>query len=272
MKLSLYTAMKNCVANDYPFMEMLHHHLPLVDEIVVNEGFSTDGTYEQLQNIDQKIRIVRTNWEKPTGEGWWIHFKDAARRACTGDWCIHLDSDEFVPEWEFRKIREYLDKTNDVMVPVRFTNFYGNYRVYHPNPAKVNWITRKMVIHRNLPEIEFWGDGSNIKLQGKPFTWETSQCEFNVHHFGSVRDAALLRQSWWVAGRARTDRSVWWKPPTFVFRLFPHNWLDKDYLSDLEIYSGEPISAVRENPDRFVRDDFLLHKFLQQKPKTTTAR
>ncbi len=264
MKLSLYTAMKNCIANDYPFLEMLKHHLPLVDEIVVNEGYSTDGTYEQIENLDPKIHVVRNQWNKPKGEAWWIHFKDAARHECTGDWCIHLDSDEFIPEWEFDEIRHHLTETSDVMVPVRFTNFYGNYRVFHPNPAKVNWITRKMIIHRNIPEIEFWGDGSNVKLREKPFAWETSSREFHVHHFGSVRDPALLRQSWWVAGRARTDRSIWWKPPQFVFKLFPHNWLDPDYFEDLALYPGDYIKAVRENPDRFVRDDFLLQRTLEK--------
>src|SRR5262249_48480194 len=97
MKISLYTAMRNCIENDYPFVEMLKHHLPLADEIVINEGYSTDGTYEAIRDLDPKIKIFRTKWDRPKGESWWIHFKDAARRQCTGDWCLHLDSDEFLP-------------------------------------------------------------------------------------------------------------------------------------------------------------------------------
>jgi hypothetical protein len=31
MKVSLYTAMRDCVRNDYPFLDMLRHHLPLAD-------------------------------------------------------------------------------------------------------------------------------------------------------------------------------------------------------------------------------------------------
>src|SRR6478735_7906916 len=123
MKISLYTAMRNCLTADYPCVEMLRHHLPLADEIVVNEGFSTDGTFEAISNIDPKIRVMRTKWSKPSGEDWWIHFKDAARRACTGYWCVHLDSDEFIPEWEFDQIRKHLTTTSDMMIPVQFTNF-----------------------------------------------------------------------------------------------------------------------------------------------------
>lgn len=261
--IALYTAMRNCVRKDYPFVEMLRHHLPLVDEIVVNEGGSTDGTYEQISRLDPKIKIFHTRWEQPKGENWWIHFKDAARRSVTADWCIHLDADEFIPEWEFDDIREHLSNTDDVMIPVRFTNFYGNYRVYHPHPQKVRWITRKMIIHRNRPDIEFWGDGSNVRLRGERFRWETSQREFNVHHFGSVKHPGTLRRGSWLAGRFRTNRSIWWCPPQFVFNLFPYDWMDDDYLADLAIYEGPFIQPVRENPQRFTRDGMKLYKHLQ---------
>jgi len=271
MKLSIYTAARDCIRNDYPLLEMLRHHLPLADEIVVNEGHSRDGTFEHIQNLDPKIKVFRTRWEKPKGKNWWIHFKDAARRQCSGDWCIHLDCDEFIPEWEFDEIRQYLSDTADVMIPVRFTNFYGNYRVYHPEPAKVNWITRKMIIHRNRPDIEFWGDGSNVKLNGNRVNWETSSRVFTVHHFGAVRHAARLREAWWAAGRFRKGRSILLKPPGFVFNWFPHNWLDPDYLPDLQVYDGPLIQAVRDNPKQFTRDDMLLFNTLNSRKTPASA-
>lgn len=265
MKLSLYTAMRDCISNDYPFVEMLRHHLPLVDEIVVNEGFSTDGTFEAIQEIDPKIKVFRTSWQKPDGEHWWIHFKDEARRRCSGDWCIHLDSDEFIPEWEFDSIRAYLTTTSDRLIPVRFVNFYGNYRVYHPDPGKVRWITRKMIIHRNEPEaFEFWGDGSNLKPVGQAFTWETSSVSFSVHHFGAVRHPGKLRQAWWSQGRFRTGRSIKFKPPQFIFDLFPHDWSDPDLLQGMALYEGPVIKAVRDNPERFARDGYYVRDLLQR--------
>jgi hypothetical protein len=263
MKVSLYTAVRDGVRQDYPFVEMLRHHLPLADEIIVNEGFSTDGTFERLQQIDPKIVVFRERWEKPAGENWWIHFKDAARRRCTGDWCIHLDCDEFIPDWEFDSIRRHLAQSSDQLIPVRFVNFYGNYRIYHADPAKANWITRKMIIHRNrADEFEFWGDGSNLKLKDRPFSWDTSAAMFTVHHFGAVRHAARLREGWWSAGRFRTGRSIRFRPPSFAFDLFPHDWEDPILCRDLAVYDGPFIHAVRENPGRFVRDDFHLYRRL----------
>jgi glycosyltransferase involved in cell wall biosynthesis len=258
--------MRNCKRSDYPYLDMLRHHLPLADEIIIYEGFSTDGTYESIRDLDPKIKIVRNKWEKPKGENWWIHFKDAGRRSCTGDWCIHLDSDEFIPEWEFDEIRSYLSSTSDVMIPIRFTNFYGNCRVYHTDPWKVRWPSQKMIIHRNLvDEIEFWGDGCNVKLKDRPFTWETSSRMFNVHHFGTVRHPGRLREAWWSSGRFRAGRSIRLRPPGFVFNLFPHKWDDPAYFDDLAIYDGPLIKAVRDNPERFVRDDYYLVERLKER-------
>jgi hypothetical protein len=248
---------------------MLRHHLPLVDEVVINEGFSNDGTYERIKGLDPKIRVFRTRWQRPKGEEWWIHFKDAARRAAMGDWCIHLDADEFIPEWEFDEIRRHLASASEMMIPVQFTNFYANYRVYHSDSAELRKVTRKMIIHRNSPEIEFWGDGSNVKLIGRPFQWDTSDREFTVHHFGSVRHPGAMRYSAWAAGRFRTGRSAWWRPPRFVFDVFPHDWMDPDYLGGLAIYDGPLIAAVRDAPHVFDWDQMRLYHYI--KARQTSA-
>jgi hypothetical protein len=263
MRISLYTAMKNCKRQDYPFMEMLRHHLPLADEIVVNEGYSDDGTYEAIANLDPKMRVFRTNWERPKGEDWWIHFKDEARRRCTGDWCIHLDCDEFIPDWEFAEIRAHLERATELTIPVQFRNFYGNYRVYHADPKSIHWITHKMIIHRNVPDLEFWGDGSSLKEKGKPFTWDTSPKMFNVHHFGAVRHPGRLREAWWSSGRFRSGKSIRFKPPRMVFDLFPHKWKDPDFMPGLRIYEGPFINAIREHPEAFVRDGMEMYEWLK---------
>jgi glycosyltransferase involved in cell wall biosynthesis len=261
MKISLYTAVKDGIANDLHFEAMLRHHLPLADEIVVNEGYSSDDSYPRLVKLQRqhpKIRVFRSHWETPKSLGWSIGFDDAARRAATGDWCIHLDCDEFIPDWEFDAIRLHLERTEEVLVPVRFINFYGNYKVYHAKPEKVHWPDRKMIIHRNRPDIEFWGDGANVRVRGQEFSWDTSEQMFTVHHFGMVRDAAALRQKWWAQGRAIRGRSTRFRPPRLVFRIFPHDWKDPMYFDDLAIYEGEDILAVRDEPKEFTRDRMML--------------
>jgi glycosyltransferase involved in cell wall biosynthesis len=267
MFISLYTMVKNGLFYDFHVVDMLKHHLPFADEIIVNEGYSTDGTYEAIANIDPKIKITRCQWENPgTDCGWYVTLKTAARMQCKGKWCIQLDADEFIPEWEFERIRDYLQHCEDVMVPARFMDFYGNYQVVIPKPMA--W--RRMCIHRNIPEIEHWGDGANVKLKDQPFTFGDDPLRFTFHHFGCVRHAARLREKWYVQGQMYKKVKKF-KLPSFAFNMFPHDWKDPAILEQLEIYPGPHLKAVRDNPGEFVRDDFLLLKFHQEQAAESVA-
>jgi hypothetical protein len=271
MFLSIYTFVKDGLFLDYHVVAMLKHHLPLADEIIVNEGYSSDNTFEIISNIDSKIKIFRSHWGQPKDINWLSKFKDDARQKCVGEWCILLDCDEFIPEWEFDSLRQYLKETTDIMVPVKMINFYGNYKVYNSRPEKLNWPFRKMIIHRNMPGIEVWGDGANVRLKDKRLDWGHSSREFSCHHFGFVRYPARLRQKWRnIFGRMYKKNWInWLKLPSFLFNMHPHDWMDPQFLGDLAIYEGPYIRAVRENPSEFVRDGFSLYRFLMRETKVS---
>ena len=169
MLLSIYTSVRNGLFYDYHVVDMIKHHLPLADEIIVNDGCSTDGTYEAVSRLDPvKVKVFRSDWGKPTDLGWITRFKNAARSKCRGLWCINLDCDEFIPEWEFERLRARLERSSALIHPLRIINFYGNYKVFHLHPERVPWPDVKRNIHRNLPEIEVWGDGSNVRVKTDP--------------------------------------------------------------------------------------------------------
>jgi glycosyltransferase involved in cell wall biosynthesis len=262
MRLSIYTFIRDGIFYDYHAIDMLKHHLPLADEIVVNEGYSSDGTYEKISTIDPKIKIFRTQWDGNKCFNWFVSFKDEARKRCTGDWCILLDCDEFIPEWEFEELRAYLEETKELTVPVELINFYGNYKVYNVHPQNVGWPHRKRIIHRNLPDMEVWGDGSNVRLKNTDEDTAPAAKEFTCHHFGFVRKAARLRQKWRNTQSIYPGRKRWFSVPGFVFDLLPHDWKDPQFLDDLALYEGPFIKAVRENPNEFVRDGFQLYRYL----------
>jgi glycosyltransferase involved in cell wall biosynthesis len=266
MKLSIYTFVQNGLFYDFHVAAMLRQHLPLADEIIVNEGYSTDGTFEAIANIDAKIKVHRSRWDQSNPDTWHRDFKNRARQLCTGDWCILLDCDEFIPEWEFDRLRKFLETTEKLIVPVRFVHFYGNYRVYLETLPQIIPSTG-MRIHRNVPEIEVWGDGANVRLQGRDYDAATVAEEtFAVHHFGSVRNPARLRQKWRTQARQHDARNPRWdKVPGFVFNMFPHKWDDTDFMDNLAIYEGPHIKAVRDDPTEFTRDDFWLYEHLQRR-------
>jgi glycosyltransferase involved in cell wall biosynthesis len=261
MKISLYTFVRNGLRLDFHVVEMLRHHLKLADEIIVNEGYSTDGTYEAISAIDPKIKVFRSDWGKAVSLDWYCRFKNETRRRCTGDWCVYLDCDEFVPEWQFEPLRRHLATTTDDLMAIDVVNFYGNYKVFHADPESVRWASRKVAFHRNRPDIEFWGDASNVRIRDRPFEWPERPYAFSCHHFGFVRRASRLREKW--RAQARTYSTVASLPmPGFIFDLLPHRWDDPMFSPKLAVYEGPFIEAVRDNPGEFVRDGMQMFKKL----------
>ena len=263
MKISIYTIVRNGLYFDYHIVQMLKHHLPFADEIIINEGYSTDGTYEKIKNLDPKIKIFRNEWDLSGNATLYAEFKERARKQCAGDWCILLDCDEFIPEWEFDNIRERLKRSEENVFSMRYVHFYGNYRVYHDNPQKVGWVLFKQAIHRNMVEMEVWGDGSNVRLKGHQNEPIRVSQPFECHHFGFVRHPARLRQKWRIQHKLLFEKTAKWdKTPGVVFDLLPHDWLDKDFIDNLAIYEGPVIKTVEEEPSEFIRDDMLLYNML----------
>jgi glycosyltransferase involved in cell wall biosynthesis len=266
MKLSLYTFVKDGLFYDFHVVAMLRHHLALADEIIVNEGYSEDGTFEAISEIDPKIQAHRFHWDRSDPNAWHREFKNQARRLCTGDWCVLLDCDEFIPEWEFDRLRRYLDTTDKPIVPVRFVHFYGNYRVYLAGRRDITPETGSR-IHRNLEDIEVWGDGANVRLRSRPDDTSVVADEtFEVHHFGNVRRAARLRQKWRTqALQHDAENPRWDTMPAVLFDMLPHRWSDKEFLPLLDIYDGPFLKAVRDDPAEFTRDDMWLHEYLKRR-------
>src|SRR5262249_9683932 len=148
-----------------------------------------------------RIRVVRTHWAEPSDTyTWYVPLKDTQRRLGKTKWCLHLNANEFIPEGEFTELRQYIASAKEDLIPFHSINFYGNYKAFHAQPKSLHWPTRKMILHRNRPDIEFWGDGSNVKLSGQEFDWNCSPANFTCHHFGTVRNPARLRQKWHIQG------------------------------------------------------------------------
>lgn len=263
MRLSIYTFVKDGLYLDFHLLEMLNHHLPLADEIIVNEGFSRDGTFEAIRGIDEKIKVVRNRLDQSEPNAWLRKAKDQARRCCTGDWCILLDCDEFIPEWEFARLRRELELARKPIFAAKYKHFYGNYRVVYENPSRPFPPQKKYVIHQNRDDIEIYGDGSDVRIPSLGQDAFEADVTFECHHFGEVRKAARLRQKWRTQAK-RDIANTWDWVPKFMFNLFPHNWLDPEIMQWLHVYDGPLIKAVRENSGEFVRDNYITYKALSQ--------
>jgi glycosyltransferase involved in cell wall biosynthesis len=263
MKISLYTIVRNGIYLDLHVEAMLKHHLPLADEIVVNEGHSSDDTFERITAIDPKVKVFREKWDVGDQPGMlFAQCKNHARVRCTGDWCILMDCDEFIPEWEFDRIRRILARSTKPVLRLKHTQFYGSYKVVHSKPEKVLWPCFKRQIHRNQDNIRVVHDGSNVVVEAGPDEVEDADPYFECHHMGQVRYPARLRQKWRIEHKLKLDSPKQDRTPGIMFDLAPHDWFDRQYLDDLRVYRGRSVQAVRDNPEEFVRDGMKLYEFL----------
>ena len=157
LSVSGYTTTFNCVSQNYPFVESITSMLDCLDEVVVVDGGSTDGTLEVLQQIsqeNQKLKIVENvvDWSHPRSAVFDGLQKAVARQNCTGDLCWQMDVDEIIHESDYKKIRALtrnIHKGNQIIA---------------------------------LPVVEFWGKSGKIRIDINPWKWRLSRNYPHITH------------------------------------------------------------------------------------------
>ena len=111
--LSAFTITTNAIKNQYPIIESVKSIMPLVDEVVIVDGGSTDGTIELLRALGDKVKVIidkDTIWENDwtywrMGKNW-----NRAFHECKGDWLIKFDADYIIDNnYNFRSECEHTD-------------------------------------------------------------------------------------------------------------------------------------------------------------------
>ena len=152
--VSGYTTTLDCIKHKYPYEDSIKSMLGFCDEVVVVDGGSKDGTWENLVSwaaTEPKIKLVKNERD-------WTHKRFAvfdgdqkavARSHCTGDFCWQMDADEVLPESDWEKVKDLCK------------NF----------PKSSSLVC--------LPVVEYWGSKSKIRMDVTPWKWRLSR---NVPH------------------------------------------------------------------------------------------
>lgn len=156
--ISGYTTTYNCSQNGYPWRESIASLLNFCDEVVVMDGGSKDGTYEELlQWSETQERLVvrqhEIDWDAPDwapqSDGWQ---KARARDLCTMEFCWQQDVDEVVPAGSEDKIRglcKHFPKVVDIV---------------------------------DLPVVEYWGSEEKVRVDINPWKWRLSRNKPHITH------------------------------------------------------------------------------------------
>lgn len=166
LSISGYTTTYNCVDQDYPFVESITSMLDCLDEVIVVDGGSTDGTLDVLRDLageNSKLVLVENpvDWNHPRSAVFDGLQKAVARRHCTGDLCWQMDVDEIIHERDYSKIRDLS------------RNIHKSHQLIA------------------LPVVEFWGKSGKIRIDINPWKWRLSR---NYPHITHGIPAQLLRK------------------------------------------------------------------------------
>lgn len=155
--ISGYVTTKDCISQKYPWSDCIRSMLDFCDEVVVLDGGSSDGTWQELlkwSEEDSRVKVsqVSKDWSDSRFAVFDGELKAQARKLCRGDFCWQMDADEVVPEGSKEKI---------------------------VNLCK-NW--PKMVELVSLPVIEYWGSKEKVRVDVNPWKWRISKNLPHITH------------------------------------------------------------------------------------------
>jgi hypothetical protein len=198
--LSGYMIVRNVVRQGYPYLEAIRSVLPWCGEFLVQDGFSTDETWEGLQLLRErypkKIRLFREEWEGSTHGGQVLaEMSNHLRRRCRGRFCLNLQANEVVPEASAKEIARLpaLHPEADLF-KLPFLTFMG---------PRLAWMLQyRTRLFRNDPNIVSLGDAYDVGVvppsdrRGKKgYSWKQVELPEPIRRYRGLYPANFLRKT-----------------------------------------------------------------------------
>jgi hypothetical protein len=97
--ISGFMITKNVLEQGYPFVEAVASALPACDEFLVSDGYSTDGTFEILEEIaglNAKVKIQRYHWPDKKDMTVLADVTNEVRGKCRYDYILSIQANEII--------------------------------------------------------------------------------------------------------------------------------------------------------------------------------
>jgi hypothetical protein len=166
--VSGFTFVRDAVRLRYPIIPAIRSILPLVDELVVNVGVSSDGTLDLVRGVgDPRLVVIESRWdESQLARGRVLAQQtDLALERCTGDVCVYVQADEALHEDDHPAVRAALARLHDDPrlegLLFDYVHFYGS---FHTVGVSRRWYRREIRAVKHRAGIRSWRDAQGFRV------------------------------------------------------------------------------------------------------------
>jgi len=255
-----FTIIKNAVINDFPIVEAIKSVLPVVDEMFVLVGDSTDETIALIESIgDPKIKIHHSVWNKNLRKGGAVLADETNKAFQLIDekytWAFYIQGDEVVHEKYHPAIRtaceNYAFDREVQGLLFKYKHFYGTYD-YVGDSRK--WYGHEIRIIRNNKSISAYRDAQGFRM-GKT-KLPVAKVDASIYHYGWVKSPEQMRKK-------QKQSSVYWHDDTQMQKINDSpDYYDFSGFDSLEKFTGTHPQVML---DRIERKNWAVNLDLTQK-------
>lgn len=245
--ISGFMIVKDVIKPGYPFVEAIASALPVCDEFLISDGYSTDGTYEavaRIAELNSKVKVFRQEWPKEKRFTLLADVTNWVRAKCSGDYIFSIQANEVVHEdcIPFLKaLPQMCPEAQTFSLPylhlMKDFKFSEQYRLRFA---------------RNLPSIIATGDAWSMGVSKKFVRSEVRKCLTHPKRLASYVGRGV---QWTYANVCGTPLSRAIYPPKPVYRywsLFPQDCIEKirnhKELFDVD-HLGQVINELESHVD-----------------------
>ena len=214
--------LKDVLKSGYPFVEAIAASLPVCDELLISEGYSTDGTYEvveQICGLNKKVKVYRQQWPSTKKYSIIAEVTNNVRAKCSGDYIFSIQANEILHEKNVELIKtlpEICPQINAFSLP--FVHLVKQYQFYEDFRLRFS---------KNIKDIVAIGDAWTLGLSEGFIHSQTLK--------GFIHPKRMLKTiykgiEWKYTNPtgARLARPIYLAKPIYRYwSLFPKDYLEK---------------------------------------------
>lgn len=245
MKISGFTIIKNAIINDYPIVEAITSILPVVDEMIVLVGDSSDATRDLVQNINsEKIKIFDSVWDHSIRKGGAVLAVETNKAFAlinpASTWAFYIQADEAVHQKYLPAIVEACQKYKDDQqvqgLLFKYLHFYGTYDYVGDSRQ---WYNREIRIIRNDKTIGAYKDAQGFR-KGKT-KLQVKLIDAYIYHYGWVKSPAQMKKKMKEVSKYWQEESENWKE-----YMNSEDFFNFEEFDSLDKFSGSHPAAMQK--------------------------